>query len=298
MQTIRSTASAITEKIPIHRPHLGGGASPNLVPGASPVLIATAAEGMTVALYPGCMTSMFYPEQADAIATVLHALGVSVIAPENLHCCGLIPHNSGDAKHARPMIERTIKRLEAIPADYIISGSASCVAMVSQDYMHVLRDDPIWHARAERLASRIVDFTSFLVLVAKIPAGSLVPLDGGNYALTYHDSCQGLNALGLKLEPRYLLQEVMGYELRELGEVLCCGFGGSFSLEYPVLAERLMNRKLGNADATGAPLLVSDNQGCLMHLRGGADASGRKLQVRHIAELLADRVRERQNVLL
>jgi L-lactate dehydrogenase complex protein LldF len=293
MQTIRSAAAAITEKIPT--PRLGGrDDAPDLIPGASPALIATAADGMTVALYPGCMTTMFYPEQADAIATVLGALGVSVIAPENLHCCGLIPHNSGDAKHARPMIERTIERLEAIPADYIISGSASCVAMIAQDYLHVLRNDPIWHARAERLANRIVDFTSFLVHVAHLPAGSLAPLDGGAYSLTYHDSCQGLNALGLRAEPRYLVQDVMGYDLRELGEVLCCGFGGSFSLEYPVISERLMNRKLANADATGAPLLATDNQGCLMHLRGGADASGRALQVRHIAELLADRVRERQ----
>ncbi|MGC4191670.1 MAG: (Fe-S)-binding protein [Thermomicrobiales bacterium] len=294
MHTIRSTASAITEKLPT--PRLGGrGDTPGLIPGATPALIANTADGMTVALYPGCMTTMFYPEQAEAIGTVLQALGVAVIAPENLHCCGLIPHNSGDAKHARPMIERTIKRLEAIPADYIISGSASCVAMIAQDYLHVLRNDPLWHARAERLANRIIDFTSFLINVAQIPAGSLTPLDGGTYALTYHDSCQGLNALGLKAEPRYLLQDVMGYKLRELGEVLCCGFGGSFSLEYPLIAERLMNRKLDNADTTGAPVLVTDNQGCLMHLRGGADASGRSLQVKHIAELLADRVRERQD---
>jgi len=262
-------------------------------PGASPARIPSAADGLTVAIYPGCMTTMFYPEQADAVEVVLHALGVTIVAPENLHCCGLIPHNSGDVKHALPMVKRTIERMEAIESDYIISGSASCVAMIAQDYLHLLRDDPAWKPRAERLAARIVDFTTFLVKVAQLAPGSLTARDGIARPLTYHDSCQGLNALGLKAEPRYLLQDVMGYELRELGEALCCGFGGSFSIEYPQISERLMNRKLANADATEAPLLVSDNQGCLMHLRGGADASGRKLQVRHIAELLADRVRER-----
>jgi Fe-S oxidoreductase len=54
-----------------------------------------------------------------------------------------------------------------------------------------------------------------------------------------------------------------------------------------------MNRKLANAEATGARLIVSDNQGCIMHLRGGLDASGRTIEVRHIAELLAERIRER-----
>lgn len=266
---------------------------PPVTPGASPALIPNAADGLRVALYPGCMTTMLYPEQGEAVGIVLHALGITTISPQDLHCCGLIPHNSGDTPHALPMVKRTIERMEAIPADYIISGSASCVAMMTQDYLHLLRDDPAWLPRAERLAGRIQDFTSFLVNVANLPVGSLTALDGDRRTLTYHDSCQGLNALGLESEPRYLLEDVMGDDLRELSETFCCGFGGSFSLEYPVISERLMNRKLVNADATEATILVSDNQGCLMHLRGGADASGRKLDVRHIAELLAERVHER-----
>ncbi len=262
-------------------------------PGSIPALIPNAADGLNATLYPGCMTSMLYPEQGEAVVTVLNALGVTVISPQNLHCCGLIPHNSGDTPHALPMAKRTIERMEAILSDYIVSGSASCVAMMTQDYLHLFRNDAAWLPRAERLSGRIVDFTSFLVNIAKLSTGCLTALDGGHRTVTYHDSCQGLNALGLQSEPRYLLQDVMGDELRELGEAFCCGFGGSFSLEYPVISERLMNRKLVNADATEATILVSDNQGCLMHLRGGADASGRKLDVRHIAELLAERVRER-----
>jgi L-lactate dehydrogenase complex protein LldF len=38
---------------------------------------------------------------------------------------------------------------------------------------------------------------------------------------------------------------------------------------------------------------VTDNQGCIMHLRGGADAGNRPLKVRHIAELLTERIAER-----
>jgi Fe-S oxidoreductase len=55
-----------------------------------------------------------------------------------------------------------------------------------------------------------------------------------------------------------------------------------------------MNRKLGNAEATGARTIVTDNQGCIMHLRGGLDAQGKRIDVRHLAELLAERVRERE----
>ena len=51
-----------------------------------------------------------------------------------------------------------------------------------------------------------------------------------------------------------------------------------------------MDRKLDDAEATGARVLVTDNQGCIMHLRGGADAEGRPIIVRHIAEIVAERI--------
>ena len=257
---------------------------------AFPPVVPNGAAGTTVALFPGCMTDRLYPEQGEAVVAVLRGLGARVVLPAGLHCCGLPANNSGDAPHARRMARQTICALEAVRSDYVVSGSASCVATLTQDYAHLFRDDPAWLARAERLAARVLDFTSFLDRVAHLPAGSLA--GPGSPVLTYHDSCQGLNALGLKDEPRRLLRDVLGCDLRELPEnTLCCGFGGSFSFEYPAVAERLMNRKLDHAESTGAPLLVSDNQGCLMHLRGGCDAAGRPLRVAHLAEVVAERMR-------
>src|SRR5690606_34076844 len=133
-------------------------------------LIPNAAAGLSVALFPGCMTDRIYPEQGEAVATVLEGLGVRVVNPSGLHCCGLIPNNSGDIDHAATMAKQTIERLEAVPADYIVSGSASCVAMLGQDYLHLFRNDPSWLPRAEAISKKIVDFTSFLVDVAQLQA--------------------------------------------------------------------------------------------------------------------------------
>jgi iron-sulfur cluster protein len=265
------------------------------VPATRPPVVPNGAAGLTVALFPGCMTDRLYPEQGQAVADALRLLGARVVHPPGLSCCGLPANNSGDDPDARRMARQTIRALEAAAADWIVSGSASCVATLTQDYAHLFRDEPAWRARAAALAARVTDFTSFLDRVAALPAGSLAPGPGGDAApavVAYHDSCQGLNALGLKAEPRRLLGDVLGLEVRDLAEnALCCGFGGSFSFEYPEVAERLMDRKLDDAEATGAPVLVTDNQGCIMHLRGGCDAAGRPLQVRHLAELVAERLR-------
>lgn len=250
--------------------------------------IESAAAGMKVALFPGCMTDRMYPEQGIATAKVLSALGVEVINPSKLHCCGLIPFNSGGTDDARSLALNTISNLESLQVDAILSPSASCVAMMAQDYLHLFRDDAEVLPRAKALATTIMDFTRFLVDVARIQPGTLRAET--SLEVTYHDSCQGLNALGLLSEPRYLIEEVMGDSIVEMPEKLCCGFGGSFSVEQPRIAKRLMDRKLNDAEATGTRTIVTDNQGCIMHLRGGIDAEGRKIEVKHIAELLAERL--------
>jgi L-lactate dehydrogenase complex protein LldF len=255
-----------------------------------PPVVPNAAVGKTVALFPGCLTDRLFPEQGEAVITTLKGLGVRIVHPARLNCCGLPANNSGDDAHARKMAKQTIVALEETQAEYIVSPSASCIATLAQDYVHLLRDEPHWQSRAEKLAGRVIDFTSFLADVAKLPAGSLA--SETKQVVTYHDSCQGLNALDLHDEPRTILRDVLGCEVRELQENrFCCGFGGSFGFDYPEISERLMNRKLDNAEATGAPLLVTDNQGCILHLRGGCDAEHRTLRIKHIAELIAERLK-------
>jgi L-lactate dehydrogenase complex protein LldF len=251
--------------------------------------VPNGAAGLTIGLFPGCMTDRLYPEQGMAIRSTLLALGANVLVPNGLNCCGLPAFNSGDARHARWMACQTITALEQARVDYIVSGSASCVATLTQDYEHFFRDEPAWLARARAIGAKVRDFTSFMTGVARLQDGALD--DGSGGVVAYHDSCQGLNALGLRTEPRRVLQDVCGVEVRDLKEsTLCCGFGGSFSFEYPEIAERLMDRKLDDAQETGAHVLVTDNQGCIMHLRGGCDAEGRPIQVRHIAEIVAERL--------
>jgi Fe-S oxidoreductase len=249
--------------------------------------------GKTAAVFPGCITDKLYPDQGMAVVDILRGLGMRVMVPAGLNCCGLPASNMGDENAAKRMAKQTIQTLERAQCEYIVSGSASCVAMIMQDYVHLFRNDPAWQRKASALASKVRDLTTFLVHEAQLQAGVLASRE--NEAVTYHDSCQGMNALGLSSEPRFLLTDVLGIPVSELDENrLCCGFGGSFGFDYPEVSERLMNGKLNNAAATGAKTLVTDNQGCIMHLRGGCDAGKRPMTVSHIAELIASAIRSRQ----
>jgi Fe-S oxidoreductase len=244
-----------------------------------------------VAYFLQCVTDRFFPEMAEATVRVIEACGVGVVVPKDQHCCGLPAHDAGDRKRALAMAKQTVRWLEGVEADYVVTGAASCVAMMVHDYLHLFAEDPEWLERATAAGRRVVDLTTFLDRVAQLPEGIL---DCGPFPpVTYHYFCQSHNVLQIREEPRRLISGVMGLELREMEEASsCCGFGGSFSIDHPRVSRHIVERKLANIDATGAPLVTTDNPGCILHLRGSADASGRPLRVLHIAELVDERLRQ------
>ena len=67
----------------------------------------------------------------------------------------------------------------------------------------------------------------------------------------------------------------LGVEIAEMRDSsVCCGFGGSFSFEFPEVASVVLEKKLANIATTGADVVITDNPGCLTHLRGGLDVRG------------------------
>jgi Fe-S oxidoreductase len=188
------------------------------------------------------------------------------------------------------MARRTIEVLEGSRGDYIVTGGTSCAIAMLHDYAHLFRNEPVWQTRAERLASRVMDFTTFMHRVAGLPAGSLVSRHA--QSATYHYFCQSYNVLGFRQEPLQLLGGTCGLKLMPLPEAnVCCGFGGSVSLQRPEACELILERKLANVAQTGVDLLITDNPGCIMHLRGGLAASGSRVRVHHTAEVVAEALR-------
>jgi Fe-S oxidoreductase len=243
-------------------------------------------QGKRVAYFAGCMTDRLYPEMGEAVVRVLRALGCDVFFPPAQSCCGLPAINSGDGPAAIQMIHQTIQAIEKVQADYVLSGSASCVVSMLQDYPRLLAGDPAWLDRGQQLARRVIDFTGFVAREARLPDGALAGSDP--VTVTVHDSCQSHNCLGLERAPRRILADVLGCTIVEMKEAsACCGFGGTFSFEHPRVAERIARRKLMHVDETGAPIVVTDNPGCIMHLRGVVDASKRNQRVMHLAEMMA-----------
>jgi L-lactate dehydrogenase complex protein LldE len=154
--------------------------------------------------------------------------------------------------------------------------------MLVHQYEALFEDEPETRAKAHAVAARCRELSQFLgERSARLPAAKL------QAKVAYHPSCHLLRGLGVKREPRALLEAVAGLTLAEVtdGEE-CCGFGGLFSVKQPEISGSMLERKLDAIAASGATRLVSCDLGCLLHLGGGLHRRGTQLQVQHLAELL------------
>jgi L-lactate dehydrogenase complex protein LldE len=165
-----------------------------------------------------------------------------------------------------------------------VAPSGSCAATIVKDYPAMFDGEPEWRRRAEDLAKRTHEIVSFLVDtlgVTEVPASCIG-------TATYHDSCSGLRSLGIKAQPRQLLNSVEGLELAEMTDSeVCCGFGGTFCVKYPDISNKMVGDKIGHAAGSGAELLLAGDLGCLLNMAGKASREGVPLRARHVVEVLA-----------
>lgn len=239
---------------------------------------------MRVALFVTCLVDAVRPEIGLATLKLLEGAGCEVVVPEWQTCCGQPAYNSGDFATARELAQKVIREFSGY--DYVVVPSGSCGGQLKQHYLELLRGDPGLMSRAEELAGRVYELTTFLVDVLHVKS---VPSTFAG-EVTYHDSCAGLRELGVKRQPRELLAMVPGVKLTEMKDCeQCCGFGGTFSIKYGDISGAIVEEKCANVRASGAGALVLGDLGCMLNIEGRLRRSGDSTtRVLHISQLLAD----------
>jgi L-lactate dehydrogenase complex protein LldE len=237
---------------------------------------------MRVALFVTCLVDLFRPTIGFAAVKLLEQAGCTVDVPRAQTCCGQPAYNSGARTDAKAIALQVLDAFEGY--DHVVIPSGSCAGMIRVHYPELFADDPAVLARAEHLPGRSWELVSFLVDICGMQA---VSARWERHA-TYHDACSGLRELGVKEQPRRLLASVDGLRLRELpGAETCCGFGGTFCVKYPDISDKMVSDKAADIVATGAQSVLAGDLGCLLNIAGKLQRHGRRVEVRHVAEVLA-----------
>ncbi len=234
-----------------------------------------------VGLFVTCLADIYRPNVGLAAVALLEKAGCIVDVPQTQTCCGQPSYNNGDLAGAAKTARHTIEAFEQF--DYVVVPSGSCAGML-RDYPRLFTSEPGWQRRAEAMAGRTHELISFLTDVRGM---NTVQASFGR-VVTYHDSCHGLRAMGIKAQPRRLLASVDGLDLREMeNSEVCCGFGGTFCVKYPEISGRMVADKAAAITATGADVVLGGDLGCLLNIAGRLGREGGHVHVYHVAEVLA-----------
>ncbi len=235
-----------------------------------------------VLLATGCAQKALRPATNTALARLLDGLSVEAVDAPGQGCCGALSQHLAASREAADFARRNIdawwSHVET-GAEAILIAASGCGVMV-KDYAHLLRDDPAYRDKAERVAALARDPVEYLadqdLTVLSIDTSGV----GG---IAFHAPCTLQH--GQKLPGRVeALLKSLGFELTPVAEAhLCCGSAGVYSLLQPDISTRLRERKLANLLRPGPERIVTANIGCQLHLEGG---SGRR--VWHWLELLDD----------
>ena len=247
---------------------------------------------MKVGLFVTCLVDLMRPRIGFAALELLQAAGCEVVAPEAQTCCGQPGYNSGDRKSTVALARKVVR--EFADCDYVVAPSGSCAGMMRTHYPDLLNDVPEGERDALRaLSARTYELTDFLVNIVHYTPNLKTSISKTSIkTITYHDSCAGLRELGVKQQPRALLAQVEGVQLKEMNECeQCCGFGGAFAIKFGEISAHIAERKCENIAASGADAVVLGDLGCMLNIEGRLRRRGdAKTQVLHVAEVLAGKV--------
>lgn len=239
---------------------------------------------MNVNFFVTCIGDALKSRMARDSVLLLEQLGCHVNFPEKQGCCGQPAINSGYIEDAIPGMKTLIAALEEND-DPIISPAGSCTYAI-KGYAQWLSGEPEWAARAQRVADRMFDLTSFIVRKLGVTdVGARLPGKA-----VYHPSCSLFRKMGVKEEPLTLLQHVEGLELLPFhAQETCCGFGGTFSVKMAEISGEMVKEKVSHMMEVKPDYLIGADVSCLLNIGGRLQREGQPVKVMHIAEVLMSR---------
>lgn len=232
-----------------------------------------------IGYFLGCATDNFFSDIAKATILYLQHMGCEVVVPP-VRCCGGPHYSAGDIEEAKVLARDNLSHFANEDFDYIISDCATCTSTLKDYGLFFGSED---QDKVQQFTGKVMDLNQFIV--EHLPLPELMPI---NKKVTYHDPCHLVRGLGIKAEPRKILQSIPGLTLVEMKHAdWCCGGAGSYFLAHSDMSNTILQDKTGFVLETGADILATSCPACTMQLSAGLQQREIKMPVQHPVQLLA-----------
>jgi glycolate oxidase iron-sulfur subunit len=242
------------------------------------------AEGR-VFYFTGCFTNYFAGDVGQAVVNILKKLRLEIEIPSGQDCCGIAAILSGDGDLPLKNVKKNISLLARGEADAVLVDCATCGAAFKKEYISLLKRRGMDTAGAEALKKKTLDVMEYVAArMENLPLAKKG--SGEKIRVTYHDPCHLVRAQGVSEAPRKILKALPQVEYVEMEEAnVCCGGGGAFQFDFPVVSKGITEKKIQHIRETGASVVVTGCPGCRLTI-GGNMEEGDRISVLHPLQLL------------
>jgi heterodisulfide reductase subunit D len=239
-------------------------------------------EQAEVVYFVGCVAS-FYPRSysvPQSMVEIFEQASVDFLTLGGEEwCCGfpLVIAGMGDA--AVEVMRHNLKAVRKTGAKQLVATCPSCYHTWKHDYPRIL---------GEPLGFEVLHATEMLEGIVTEGRIELKPF---KRPVTYHDPCDLGRTSGVYEAPRNLIRaipEIVFEEMEHNREYsLCCGGGGDVEMADPDLTSSVAQRRVEEAAATEAQVILSACQQCERTLAEGARKARIRVRAMDVAELIA-----------
>ncbi|MFP4170262.1 MAG: (Fe-S)-binding protein [Methanomassiliicoccales archaeon] len=230
-------------------------------------------EGKAEVLYfTGCTAPLRRPETVLATMDILDAAGVDYrVLGEEEWCCGSVLRRSGYREQAEELREHNVQVFKEAGVSTIVASCSGCFRTLKEEY--------------GMEGIEVLDITEF---VDRLMSEGRLEVERSDDVVTYHDPCHLGRHMGVYEAPRRVLERIATLvEMEHIrDDSLCCGAGGGMKSAFSDMAERIGAKRMEEAEATGADMVITPCPFCRTNL---ADAAF-SMPVMDFAEYVASKL--------
>ena len=163
----------------------------------------------------GCVQPAMMPNINSATARVLDAAGIQTIVAPKAGCCGAVKFHlndqDGGMAEMRANIDAWWPHIES-GVEAIVINASGCGVTV-KDYGHMLRDDPAYAAKAERVSELTKDVSEWLPELVDKLKGRVA---GSASRMAFHPPCSLQHGMQLRGGVEKYMGE-LGFKVKATG---------------------------------------------------------------------------------
>lgn len=238
-------------------------------------------KGAETVYFMGCVGAM-YPRVygvPQSMAQILERAGENYTTlGGDEWCCGFPLQIAGMGDKAEATARHNIDMVKAIGARRLVATCPSCYHTWAHEY--------------PKIAGKPLPFEVLHAseLLAELVAEGKIKLYGFADPVTYHDPCDLGRTSRIYDAPRRVLKAIPGIEFTEMADIremsLCCGGGGDAEMADAELTAAVGKRRIEQAQATGAKVVVSACQQCVRTLNEAARKNKVRIKAQDLTEVV------------